>query len=66
MSTQDIDAWIDAMSALLTLPVAPEHRAGVAMNLKVAQQAHEALAFYPEDDHAEPAALYHPEGASDA
>ena len=61
----DPEALIDAMSALLALPVAPGHRDGVSMNLKVAMEAYEKLSFYPEDDRAEPAAIYIPKGLAD-
>jgi hypothetical protein len=54
----DFDQWIDAMAPVLKLDVAPEHRAGVKANLKVAAKMAALLDKAAIRDEAEPAPVF--------
>jgi hypothetical protein len=54
------EAIIDAMAPLLGLHVKPEYRPGIATNLKVTAALAALVLEFPLDDHAEPAAVFHP------
>jgi hypothetical protein len=56
--TIDLEQWIDAMSPVLRLHVADEHRAGVKANLKTAGKMAALLDKAPLGDEAEPAPVY--------
>lgn len=58
----DPDRVIDAMAPLLGLDIRPEHRAGVAANLRIAAGLAALVLAEPLGDHAEPAPVYTPEG----
>ena len=56
----DAEAYVDAAAALIGLPIDPEHRPGVVLNLeRIAQMAALVLA-YPLPDEAEPAPVFRP------
>lgn len=54
----DFDQWIDAMAPVLKLDVAPEYRAGVKANLKVAAKMAALLDKATVKDDVEPAPVY--------
>ncbi len=56
----DPETIIDAMAPLLGLDIRPEYRPGVATNLKVTAGLAALVLEFPLDDHAEPAAVFHP------
>jgi len=56
----DADALIDAMAPLLQLKVAPEHRAGVKLNLKTASKMAALVEQVRLEDDAEPAPVFRP------
>lgn len=56
----DADALIDAMAPLLQLKVAPEHRAGVKLNLKTASKMAALVEQMKLEDDAEPAPVFRP------
>jgi hypothetical protein len=54
------EAYVDAAAALIGLPIAPEHRSGVVLNLeRIAQMAALVMEF-PLPDEAEPAPVFRP------
>ena len=53
-------ALIDAAAPLLQLRVAPEHRAGIKLNLKTASKMAALVEQVKLDDDAEPAPVYRP------
>ena len=56
----DAEAYVDAAAALIGLPIDPEHRPGVVLNLaRIAQMAALVLE-YPLPDEAEPAPVFRP------
>ncbi len=56
----DADAYVDAAAALIGLPIHPEHRPGVVLNLaRVAQMAALVMDF-PLADETEPAPVFRP------
>lgn len=56
----DAEALIDAAAPLLQLPIAPEYRAGVKLNLKTAAKMAALLEKLKLEDDAEPAPVYRP------
>jgi hypothetical protein len=56
----DADALIDATAPLLQLKIAPEHRAGIKLNLKTASKMAAQIEQMKLDDDAEPAPVYRP------
>ncbi|WP_237477793.1 AtzG-like protein [Lichenibacterium dinghuense] len=56
----DPEAVIDAMAPLLGLAVAPEHRAGIAANLRALAAMAALVLDPPVGDHAEPAPVFTP------
>ncbi|MCW6509088.1 DUF4089 domain-containing protein [Lichenifustis flavocetrariae] len=56
----DPEAIVDAMAPLLGLDIRPEYRPGVVTNLKVTAALAALFLDPPLDDHAEPAAVFHP------
>ena len=56
----DADALIDATAPLLQLRIAPEHRAGIKLNLKTASKMAALVEQIRLDDDAEPAPVYRP------
>jgi hypothetical protein len=54
----DADALIEAASAMLQLPIAPEHRKGVRDNLKTAAKMAALVEQLKLDDGTEPAPVY--------
>ncbi len=56
----DADALIDATAPLLQLRIAPEHRAGIRLNLKTASKMAALVEQLKLDDDAEPAPVYRP------
>ena len=59
---EDWDALIDAAGPLIGLALDPAHRPGVAAHLAAAAAAARLMADWPQDDHAEPAPVFRPEG----
>ncbi len=57
----DPDRVIDALAPLLGLTIAPEQRAGVAANLRIAAGMAALVLEEPIGDHAEPAPVFTPE-----
>ena len=56
----DAEAYVDAASRLIGLPIDPAHRAGVLLNLeRIAQMAALVMEF-PLPDDTEPAPVYQP------
>lgn len=60
MKLPDFDQWIDAMSAIVRLEIAPGYRAGVKANLKTASKMAALLEKAPLKDQDEPAPVYRP------
>jgi hypothetical protein len=56
----DADALIDATAPLLQLKIAPEHRAGIKLNLKTAGKMAALVEQIKLHDDAEPAPVYRP------
>ena len=56
----DADALIDATAPLLQLKIAPEHRAGIKLNLKTASKMAAQIEQLKLEDVAEPAPVYRP------
>ena len=56
----DPEKVIDAMAPFLGLDIKDEYRPGVATNLKVTAGLAALVLEFPLDDHAEPAAVFHP------
>lgn len=54
----DFDAWIDTLSPVLKLDIAPEYRPGVKANLKTAAKMAALLERVALEDEAEPAPVY--------
>lgn len=54
----DADALIDVAAPLLQLRIAPEHRAGIKLNLKTASKMAALVEQIKLDDEAEPAPVY--------
>ena len=54
----DFEQWIDAMSAVLRLDIAPDYRAGVKANLKTAAKMAAQLEKAPLKDRDEAAPIY--------
>lgn len=56
----DPETYVDAAAALIEIPIDPEHRPGIVVNLeRIAQMAALVMAF-PLDDSVEPAPVYQP------
>ena len=56
----DCEAYVDAAAALIELPIDPEHRPGVVLNLeRIAQMAALVMEF-PLGDTDEPAPVFRP------
>jgi hypothetical protein len=56
----DPEAVIDAMAPLLGLPIGPEHRPGVVLNLAVTARLAALVVDFPLEDEADPAPVYVP------
>ena len=56
----DPEAIIDAMAPLLGIDIRPDHRAAVAVNLRIAAGMAAQVLEVPMGDHVEPAALFVP------
>lgn len=54
----DFDQWIDAVSPVVKIEIAPEYRAGVKNHLKTASKMAALLEKAPLKDETEPAAVY--------
>jgi Protein of unknown function (DUF4089) len=54
----DTDALIDAMAAYLNVPIKPEHRLGIALNLRAAHQMAQGLLAVELPDEAEPGPVF--------
>jgi hypothetical protein len=54
----DFDMWIDAVSPLVKLEIAPEYRAGVKNHLKTASKMAAVLEKAPLKDETEAAPVY--------
>ena len=55
---REFDLWIDAVAPLVTLEIAPEHRAGVKTHLKTASKMAAQLEKAPLKDETEAAPVY--------
>lgn len=62
---EQIEAVVDANAALLDLPIAPEHRAGVLRYFTLAAGLAELLNGVPLAAHDEPAEVFTPIGPDD-
>ncbi len=60
MTPEEIDAWIDAASAALGLPIAPQHRPGVAAYFALAAGFAELVNSLPLGTEDESAAAFAP------
>lgn len=56
----DAEAYVDAAAALIGLPIDPEHRPGVVLNLERIAQMAALVLEYPLPDEAEPAPVFRP------
>ncbi|HYF56311.1 MAG TPA: DUF4089 domain-containing protein [Salinarimonas sp.] len=54
----DPEAVVDAMAPLLGLPVGPEHRPGVILNLAVTARLAALVTDFPLDDREDPAPVF--------
>ena len=56
----DVEVYIDAAAALIGLPIDPEHRPGVILNLQRIAQMAALVAEFELPDEAEPAPVFRP------
>lgn len=60
MTADDIEAWVDAASGALSLPIAPAHRPGVVRYLALAASHAALLEAFPLGLEDEPAPVFTP------
>lgn len=56
--SDSLDDYIDAVSAALSLPIAPEWKPAVRMNLEVSLRMARLVDDFPLPDETEPASIY--------
>ena len=56
----DAETYVDAAAALIGLPIHPEHRSGVVLNLERIAQMAALVMDFPLLDEAEPAPVFRP------
>jgi len=65
MTPAQIEACVDAASAALALPIAPEHRPGVLLYFALAASLAEVVQAVPLGPHDEPAYVFTPIAPAD-
>ena len=58
MSDAELDAWMDAVAAVLGLEIAPEWRDAVRLHLRITSALAERVMAFPLSDEADPLPVY--------
>jgi hypothetical protein len=58
MSDAELDAWMDAVAAVLGLEIAPEWRDAVRLHLRITSALPERVMAFPLSDEADPLPVY--------
>ncbi len=59
MTDQELDAWIDAGTALLSIPIQPEWRAAIRLHLAITCGHADTVLGFDLADAADPAPVFH-------